>query len=90
MTRVRYIKDDVERVYDEVDRRIADYIKDDAFEWLSDMIEYRKAMLQGVYSTLMVTASNWPDVAAWCREIEERYDADFEALEKFKARRRGA
>ncbi|MBO6267353.1 MAG: hypothetical protein J6M06_03885 [Synergistaceae bacterium] len=72
------------------DGKVAAMIKDDVFERLSDMIEYRKAMLQGVYSTLMVTASNWPDVAAWCREIEERYDADFEALEKFKARRRGA
>ena len=90
MTLVSYNKKDVERVYDEVDRRIQLITDDGEFDWLSDLVEYRKAMLQGVYSTLMVTSRNWPDVSSWCREIEERYDADFDALEKFKARRRGA
>lgn len=29
------------------------------------------ALLEGVYSALVATATNWPEVANWCREIED-------------------
>mgnify|MGYP003295682377 CR=1 FL=1 len=68
MDRITFTREQVEAVYNEVDRRLASDVRNgyfynengefDKFEF----DEYRKAMLQGVYSALMSLASNWSDV----------------------------
>lgn len=73
---VTLTKEQVEAVYDELDRRIDidadwDVAADDASKWIA---EERKSRLQGVYGTIMaiVPYSNWQDVVRWIQEIEER------------------
>lgn len=68
---MKYTKEQVKAIYDETERRLYQMVFDDSFEDEFEQREYQKAMLQGVYSALMVTADNWPDVAQWCREIED-------------------
>lgn len=67
---MRYTKDQVRAIYDETARRLYTMIRSDSFEDENDLREYENAMLQGVYSALRATASNWPEVAQWCRTIE--------------------
>ena len=67
---MKYTKEQVNAIYDETERRLYMMICDDSFEDEFARREYENAMLQGVYSALMVTASNWPDVRQWCSEIE--------------------
>ena len=67
---MKYTKEQVKAIYDETERRLYMMICDDSFEDEFDRREYENAMLQGVYSALCATASNWPEVAQWCREIE--------------------
>lgn len=79
MNKTMYTREDIEAVYDEVDRRV-EYPYGD-FENICERWDYRNAMLQGVYTALMVQARNWTEVASWCSEIEySRYDAEFEAV----------
>ena len=73
----KFTKEDVERVYDEVERRIQIDVRDDCFDTQDEIIEYRNAMLQGVYGTLMVLASNWPDVRSMTDVIEEAWHWKF-------------
>lgn len=64
--------DDIERVYAEVDRRIDIDTKEGGFCSIDEIEEYRRAMVQGVYGTLMVLSSNWPDVrCSMIDKIEE-------------------
>lgn len=70
---MKYTKEQVKAIYDETERRLYQMVFDDSFEDEFDRREYQKAMLQGVYSALMATAANWPDVAQWCQEIEHAY-----------------
>lgn len=88
MTKIKYTREDIEAVYDEVDRRIEFETKDGTFDTIFERWDYRAAMLQGVYGTLMVTAQNWPDVAFWTTVIETRYDDEYEAVEAARKVRR--
>lgn len=67
---MKYSFAQVKAIYDEMDRRLYMMICDDSFEDEFARQEYQNAMLQGVYSVLSVTASNWPDVAQWCIRLE--------------------
>lgn len=69
---MRYTKEQIEAVYDEVSRRLTQMAADDDFEDYFDRKEYQKAMLQGVYSALIATATNWPEAEKWCCEAEEK------------------
>lgn len=69
---MKYTREQIEAVYEEAGRRMYLEARDGTFEDDFDRREYRKAMLQGVYSALIATATNWPEVANWCREIEKR------------------
>lgn len=63
-------KCDVERVYDEVERRMQLLYAEGG--WTSkELREERVAMTQGVYSALMMLSENWPDVRAACDEVED-------------------
>lgn len=62
MGKVRFTREDIERVYDEIDRRIDADKACGLFTNESEIKEYRNAMMQGVYGTLMALASNWSDV----------------------------
>lgn len=66
----RFTESDVEDVYREMERRIEGVIADGDVENADDL---RKDMLQGVYGTLMVLSSNWPEVRHLCDVIEEQY-----------------
>lgn len=67
---MRYTKDQVRAIYNETARRLYMMIRSDSFEDENNLREYENAMLQGVYSALVATASNWPEVDQWCRAIE--------------------
>lgn len=75
MSKIKFTREDVERVYDEVERRLEVDKACGAFTNEAEIRECRNAMLQGVYGTLMTLASNWSDVR--CKMIdpieEERY-----------------
>lgn len=68
---MKYTKEQVKAVYLEVDRRLDMMIFDGSFENDFERRDYVNAMMQGVYSVLCATASNWPDVAQWCCDIEK-------------------
>lgn len=87
MTKIKFTRADIEAVYNEVDRRIKHMTEDGEFEWVSEIVEYRNAMLQGVYGTLMVQAANWPEVVGWSDVIEEeRYTDELVAAGRIKPR----
>ena len=67
-----YTKEQIEAVYGEVSRRLTQMVENEDFEDDFDRKEYQKAMLQGVYSALIATATNWPEAAKWCCEAEEK------------------
>lgn len=67
---MKYMKYQVRAIYNETARRLYMKIRDDSFEDENALREYENAMLQGVHCALAATASNWPEVAQWCREIE--------------------
>lgn len=64
----------VKDVFDEVDRRMEVEMKEGGFAgWTQDEVNtYRDAMLQGVYSVLIVLAKDWPAVVWMCDSEEER------------------
>lgn len=64
----------VEDVFDEVDRRMEVEMKEGGFAGCTqdEVNEYYNAMLQGVYSVLIVLAKDWPAVARMCDSEEER------------------
>lgn len=68
---MQYTKDQIRAIYDETARRLYMMIYDGSFKDDNDRLEYQNAMLQGVYSALIATASNWPEVAQWCKVIED-------------------
>lgn len=79
MQKITFTMEQVEAVYDEVDRRLQSdiscgyfYDENENFNEL-EFKEYRKAMLQGVYSALMSLANNWSDVRCYMIDpIEEK------------------
>lgn len=68
---------DIERIYDELDRRMdADIRRGDIPMDERAIHNERIARLQGVYGTIMVSVSdaNWRDIVWWMDDIEaERY-----------------
>lgn len=70
MTGIKFDKEQIKAIYDEVDRRILLLIEDDYYTE-REINNERRAMLQGVYSVLSSLASNWPEVRYWIDEIEE-------------------
>lgn len=73
---MKFTRQDIEKVYDEFDRRMHIDIVDGT---IPDCIELKYTYsdrLQGVYGTIMALASdaNWREVVWWIDEIEnERY-----------------
>lgn len=85
MKKFKFEEEDISRVYDEVQRRLELDVRDlceDGIsgEELSNIIrETRLAMLQGVYSTLMMLSADWPDVVQMTsKEENERWPSAFE------------
>ena len=68
---MKFKREHVDKVYDEIDRRVARFIHEGSIENEQELHEAREAMLQGVYSTLMVLADNWPAVRYWGDVNEE-------------------
>lgn len=66
-----FTKSDITKVYEEVDRRINIAINDGDLESQDEIDDYRAVMMQGVYSTLMVLAKDWPAVVQMIRVEEE-------------------
>lgn len=65
-------KEDITKVYNELDRRMDMDIADGTIP-MRYIDEERKARLQGVYGTIMaiVPNRNWQDIVWWIDEIEE-------------------
>lgn len=78
VTRVDFTPNDIEAVYDEVDRRIDSAIRNGDFtdekgEIHMDAVDDCRAdMLQGVYSVLMTLSKDWPSVSQMCSAEEEQ------------------
>lgn len=68
MERIKFEKEQIRAIYDEVERRISDI---PFLENEYEIIQERRAMLQGVYSVFCALATNWPEVRHWTDEIEE-------------------
>lgn len=66
-----FTKSDITKVYDEVDRRINIAINDGDLESQDEIDDYHAIMMQGVYSTLMVLAKDWPAVVQMIMVEEE-------------------
>lgn len=66
----RYTSDEVRSIYREIHRRLNFSVMDGSVETQSEYLERRNVMMQGVYSALMVTASNWPEVVSWLSALE--------------------
>ena len=74
MKKMEYTREMIEAIYDEMDRRIELDIANGCFKWEREIVEARKTMLQGIYSAMTITASNWLELAWTISEIEsERY-----------------
>lgn len=70
MKQFEFNKEQIQAVADEVERRMQTYTTD---LWSEAEIEdIRRTMWQGVYSTLCVMASNWPEVRDWTDEVQGR------------------
>ena len=67
-----FTREDIIKVYDELDRRMEMDIKDGLIP-PRYIEEERKIRLQGVYGTLMCLCSpgNWLDITWWINTIEE-------------------
>lgn len=66
-----FSREQVERVYDEMERRLAPLISTGILKTDKEIKDCRSDMLQGVYGTLMVLADNWTEVRRWADRIEE-------------------
>lgn len=75
MERYTFNKEQIKTVMKEVERRVQidvdDALADGAEVTVADIREYRADLMQGVYGTLMVLSTNWPDVRMMLDEIEE-------------------
>lgn len=65
-----FTEDEIRSIYDEIDRRIR-ILEFDDYDAKS-LREARCDMMQGVYSTLMILAKDWPHVRHMCDLEEER------------------
>ena len=65
-----FTMEEVERVYDEIYRRLDNEIRMGLIETETEINEYKNAMLQGVYGTLMILAENWVGVRTMLDRIE--------------------
>ena len=74
---MKYTREDIQSVYDEVERRIQMDIKNgyltdkDGYIQPETISEYRDTILQGVYATFMILSDDWPNVCQMCIEEEE-------------------
>ena len=87
MQKINFTQEQVEAVYDEIDRRIDFMLKNGEFKWEAEIVEYRKAMFQGAYSVLMSLAPNrnWQDTTWWIHEEEEkRYGDELKPLRQWE------
>ena len=69
-------KDDITKIYDEVDRRLRFDVYDECLT-PEEIPAERASMLQGVYSAIcsIVPIDNWREIVWWIDDIErERYD----------------
>lgn len=70
MKQFEFNKEQIQTIADEVERRMRTYTTDIYTE--AEIGDIRRSMWQGVYSTLCVMASNWPEVRDWTDEIQGR------------------
>ena len=74
---MKYTREDIHAVYDEVNRRVQcdindGYLTDEEGYIPAEAIkEYRKTILQGVYATFMMLSDDWPFVRQMCLEEGE-------------------
>lgn len=74
---MKYTREDIQAVYDEVERRVQCDIKngyltaEDGYIPAGAIENYRGVLLQGVYSVLMTLSDDWPNVRQMCLEEEE-------------------
>lgn len=69
----------VRKAYNEIDRRIQSLVDEGTLRKECEIREERNSMLQGVYSTFMMIADNWPDVRYWC-DVNERERGYYECI----------
>jgi hypothetical protein len=64
-------KEMVTDIYNEMFRRMENFIGDGWFDEEAEVEEYRKAMTEGIYSSLICLSTNWPEVSRYIIEEEE-------------------
>ena len=71
MDKYTFTKENMEAVINEVSRRVRHEIDAGELQTQGEIHEYWNSMMQGVYSTLMVLSTNWPDVVQMLDPIEQ-------------------
>lgn len=69
---MKFSREQVVRVYNEVERRISLMIIQRDIESEEELQNSRSLMRQGIYSTFMALAFNWEEVVMWIDEIERQ------------------
>lgn len=78
MIRITYTREQVEAAYDELKRRVEgnvrEYPETHNDEDMPENIYFNMCydMTQGLYSVIMATATNWPEVVQWIPELETK------------------
>lgn len=68
-----YTREQIERVYEEVMRRISNEVGLGAFSTISEINDFKRNLCQGIYSVLLATSANYPECIQWCIEMESKF-----------------
>lgn len=68
-----YTREQIERVYEEVMRRISNEVGLGAFSTISEINDFKCNLCQGIYSVLLATSANYPECIQWCIEMESKF-----------------
>lgn len=69
--RVDITMEDLEKIYDEVERRVQIDVNDGCFDDIKQVQEYRNALMQGVYSALRILSNDWVETVLMIGKIED-------------------
>ncbi|MBR5279953.1 MAG: hypothetical protein IKU26_03170 [Clostridia bacterium] len=76
MNKITYTREQVAAAYDELKRRINQEVAEypeayNGYEMPENVyFETARAMVDGLYSVLMATAANWPEIVQWTDQEE--------------------
>ena len=76
MNKITYTREQVAAAYDELKRRlmldVIEYADDHDDDGMPESVYFAiaRSMMDGLYSVLMATAANWPEIVQWTEQEE--------------------